>query len=555
MDRRRFKRYRKRHPMELTVKGMRFKASTIDYSFGGIGILCDDSPDIKTGDDINLRVEGISMQANGKVAWHSKTQNGLRLGFSKLDNFKGSLKDFWLSDLLIGFQRSLLTGTLTIKNKGIRKDIFIKKGDMIFASSNLEEDRLGDILLREGRIDKEQFDRSSMLIRETGKRQGAILVECGFIKPAELITAVNHQVENIILSLFELTEGDFDFKKGPPSDEVITLRLSAGNLIYRGIKRVRNMRYIEGLLDLTMNATLCFSPNPLNLFQNIRFDEEDKKILSFIDGKTSLKAISAMSGLDERTALRVSAALLGTGILEFVEEGVVQIDISPEEVTEEQKTSPGLLKKIEDMYKLYESLDYYEVLGVKAHSPDAEIRRAFYRLAKEFHPDRHFSLKDDVKGKLHSLFSYITNAYSTLSNPQKRQQYDSSLNKRPEKKVSSEELAAGKFREGRDEFRAGRFDEASRLFSEAAYLDAAKMEYHYYQGLCLLKSGKIKDAERALSRALRHDPSNPDVLSELGHIFLSLGFPLRAKGNFTKALSIDPSNKRAKEGMEMVENA
>eukprot|EP00884_Botryococcus_braunii_P012842 jgi/Botrbrau1/21559/Bobra.174_2s0058.2 len=66
-----------------------------------------------------------------------------------------------------------------------------------------------------------------------------------------------------------------------------------------------------------------------------------------------------------------------------------------------------------------ESKDYYEILGVSKNSSDAEIKRAFYQLAKKYHPDTN---KDDPTAE--AKFQNITKAYDTLRDPQKRQVYD-----------------------------------------------------------------------------------------------------------------------------------
>ncbi len=67
--------------------------------------------------------------------------------------------------------------------------------------------------------------------------------------------------------------------------------------------------------------------------------------------------------------------------------------------------------------------------------------------------------------------------------------------------------------------------------------------------MALARAGKFRDAERAISRALRAEPFKPAYLAEAGHVYFALGLPKRAKGNFEKALSIDGKNKRALEGM------
>ena len=64
--------------------------------------------------------------------------------------------------------------------------------------------------------------------------------------------------------------------------------------------------------------------------------------------------------------------------------------------------------------------DYYEVLGVPKDAGDAEIKKAFKKLALKYHPDRN---PDNPKAA-EEKFKEINEAYSVLSNKQKRAQYD-----------------------------------------------------------------------------------------------------------------------------------
>ena len=63
--------------------------------------------------------------------------------------------------------------------------------------------------------------------------------------------------------------------------------------------------------------------------------------------------------------------------------------------------------------------DYYEVLGVEKNASDDEIKKAYRKLAIKYHPDRN---PDDAKAE--EKFKEAAEAYSILSDPQKRQQYD-----------------------------------------------------------------------------------------------------------------------------------
>ena len=62
--------------------------------------------------------------------------------------------------------------------------------------------------------------------------------------------------------------------------------------------------------------------------------------------------------------------------------------------------------------------DYYEVLGVERTASAEDIKRAFRRKAREFHPD--VNKADDAEER----FKEVNAAYDVLSDPGKRDQYD-----------------------------------------------------------------------------------------------------------------------------------
>src|SRR5260221_4166540 len=62
--------------------------------------------------------------------------------------------------------------------------------------------------------------------------------------------------------------------------------------------------------------------------------------------------------------------------------------------------------------------DYYEVLGVARNASDEELKKAFRRLAKQYHPDANKEQGAEAR------FVEINEAYSILSDPQKRAAYD-----------------------------------------------------------------------------------------------------------------------------------
>ena len=63
--------------------------------------------------------------------------------------------------------------------------------------------------------------------------------------------------------------------------------------------------------------------------------------------------------------------------------------------------------------------DYYQTLGVSRGADEGEIKKAYRRLARQYHPDMN---KGDKKSE--EKFKDISEAYSVLSDKEKRKQYD-----------------------------------------------------------------------------------------------------------------------------------
>jgi len=64
--------------------------------------------------------------------------------------------------------------------------------------------------------------------------------------------------------------------------------------------------------------------------------------------------------------------------------------------------------------------DYYEILGVSKNASEDEIKKAFRKLARKYHPDVSSDNPKDAGEK----FKELNEAYEVLSSPERRQQYD-----------------------------------------------------------------------------------------------------------------------------------
>ncbi len=70
-------------------------------------------------------------------------------------------------------------------------------------------------------------------------------------------------------------------------------------------------------------------------------------------------------------------------------------------------------------------MDYYDILGIKKTATQEEIKKAYRQKVKEYHPDLHLSLKE--KNNAEEIMKKINEAYTILSDVEKRKKYNQSL--------------------------------------------------------------------------------------------------------------------------------
>lgn len=475
---------------------------------------------------------------------------------------RGNLRDDSLPKILVQLNRKRATGTLSVSTPGFTKKIYLVKGDAIFASSSYDDDRLGEMLLKAGKITVEQYDRSVEILKATKKRQGAILVELGYLTPKDLFWGVKYQVREIIYSLFQLEGGEYEFVEGEvPTQEVITLKMSMGNLIYEGVKRIDNWTRIRREMPDT-GAVLKLSEDPISLFQDVELSPQDKRMFPLIDGTKTIKEIVDSSWMNSFETMKTIYTLWSIGILEEKEMVYEEIKEVGETVSFEDVLQPfaeeeeAFVKRVGEIYSNLDKLKINKLLEVDENSDAETIKKNYYKLAREFHPDRYFAASDTtLKDKLTAIFDAITTAYATLKDDFKRKEYFDSLG-RPRKEeviVTDEEKAEGQFKKGVDEFKRANFQGAVDLFKEAATINPKKVQYWSYLSLALSKIPKgLREAEEALIEAIKLEPLNGEHYANIGLLYLKTGLHKRAAGQFEKALKFDPGNIKAQKGLKQI---
>jgi tetratricopeptide (TPR) repeat protein len=155
-----------------------------------------------------------------------------------------SLAENDFPDLIQALHQRKWTGTMALTHMGQVKSVMVHEGRLVFASSSSKDDRLGDLLLRRGRISLQQYLDASAAMGK-GKRLGSVLIAQGALEPADLVKVVVEHTQEVIYSVFQWVEGFYRLKDGLEGQEKITLKMSTPDVILEGIRRIDAWSRVE----------------------------------------------------------------------------------------------------------------------------------------------------------------------------------------------------------------------------------------------------------------------------------------------------------------------
>lgn len=192
-------------------------------------------------------------------------------------------------------------------------------------------------------------------------------------------------------------------------------------------------------------------------------------------------------------------------------------------------------------------LNYFELLGVQTSASREDIKRAYFSLAKEYHPDKHFSSASfETRTLAQQIYDLIATAHDTLTDPQEKKNYLRDLEagtERPlEVDVGKILAAEGKFQRGEELVRQRQFAEAYKLFLEAIHLCPDEGEFHAWAGWALFQADpdRFEDAVRSIEQAISLNSKLDKSYLFLGFIQKATGRSDRAERQFEKAIQCNP---------------
>jgi tetratricopeptide (TPR) repeat protein len=221
-------------------------------------------------------------------------------------------------------------------------------------------------------------------------------------------------------------------------------------------------------------------------------------------------------------------------------------------------------REVHEAFEGLKARTHFEVLGLSRAVTEAEVKEAYFRLAKRFHPDAHHDASlGDLRDELEAVFIRLGEAYEVLRDARKRADYEEYLGRQrpkpaPEPKGSPPEGARDPEEEARLAEESIR--RATQLLEQEKYWDAIQLlepAIDAVQGKtrlrgqltlarCYVKNPRwAREAEGVLLAATRESPQAVDAWGLLGEIYAGRGMRTRAVAMYRKVLELKPDHAEA----------
>lgn len=442
------------------------------------------------------------------------------------------------------------TGRLSFKRQEIEKHFFFIKGKPIQVKTNVRSERLGEILFKLQKIQDQTFNNIEDFI-QPNQPLGESLKRGGVIKESDLREALSFQIRESLLGIFQYFDGELNFQEKevqPPTEELPAVDVPF--IIDYGLRR---MKYDSGLQKFFTGRKVAL--------KNIRYayflTEEEKALLERFSTTQVIDRMAVPARFSNENFFR---CLYLFYCLDMVEVSTADTSFRKDDYAAESRKKlelDELEARIEELKEIKSQLrtrNYYELLGVSRVANEEEIKKAYFNLARKYHPDRFNAALTD-HSLVNEVFNAITTAYRTLSEPDKRKQYDQQL-MAPAQETADDlaKKAEIKYRQGKTLYNQGMYEEAIIFLEEAIRLKRAKADYFLLLAMAESKLPAYKKkAEEDFLRAIEMEPWNAEGYVGLGLLYLGEGLKVRARKQLQKALEIDPDHHQARSALEELE--
>lgn len=213
--------------------------------------------------------------------------------------------------------------------------------------------------------------------------------------------------------------------------------------------------------------------------------------------------------------------------------------------------------RIETKFKELEGKNHWEVLGVKREADANAVKKAYYALSRDFHPDSFAGLNlGSAQQKLEHVFGVIQDANDTLTNDAKRGEYEAKMSL--EAGGGSSDIGAlfaadSDFQKAKGLYDRGEFAGAAKIIDRVVKVMATneeakgfKLFFDWWATKNAANATKVIADLNALYKAA---PAQHALLDFQGWIYLEIGNLKSARSSFKRVVDAEPKHIGANRGL------
>jgi DnaJ-domain-containing protein 1 len=459
----------------------------------------------------------------------------------------GQLSEQPLAELIREISAKSLGGRLRLEHDRVHVVVYFDNGNIGYAASNLRTLRLREYLRKSDLVSEDKLD-DRMPDLELLKR----LCANNLVSAAAAEQVQTKQVADVLRLALLWTDGAWEFESRSRLEEQLKFDLNIDTLLLEAARRLP----ADFVASRFSNRTEVITPLPEPPVNNNLLPAE-MFLLSRLDQPTSLRELIAVSGLGEKETLQLVYSLALVGVVQRQHWNTVLRDqkpgppprpvapaVAPPEppVEREQPREIDLTDVESFLARVKNAQTHYEVLDVNREVSAESLKKIYYQLARNYHPDRFRKSHAPLVTRLEAAFARIKQAYDMLRDDNLRANYNLKLAARrktePEPKAPAPQTEAV----------VDRVVEPSVSPTESA-ADRAQ------RGRMLAGNEKTRRAAEAeLLAAIKLDPKNAEYRVMLAELYRDLGLKLRAKGEAERAVAADPNNRKARDLLQALKS-
>ncbi len=231
---------------------------------------------------------------------------------------EGPLRELGVHDVFQLLDLSRKTGTLAVTSdlRANEGTVQFAKGRVVAATIKSNPHRIGELLLRAGKVSEAQIQKARGTQAEGDPRRlGEILVEMGAINAKELERQMRMQIEAVVFELLSWGEGFFRFEEGPVSSGSM-VEIGTESLLMEAARRIDEWSRIADKVP-SLLVVPSFAPVGDSAGPQLDLLPSEWEVLTRIDGTQDLRSIAADLGRSDFDVAKVVYGLVCTGVVEL----------------------------------------------------------------------------------------------------------------------------------------------------------------------------------------------------------------------------------------------